>query len=276
MELPGGHAMAQLLTLRMAARVERGDMSNGAPPAPVPRGAARDLAVVLDKRPRQKTFQPRQVIFAEGDPTGDCYIIQAGTAKATRKLDNGRQILIALLGPGEIFGELAVLDPFPRSATVTTLTPLDAVIINSDALRARIGEQPEIAEQLLQVVARRIRRTSDATSSTIFHDVPARVARHLLDLARRFGTDDGHCLRVNHHLSQQEFAQLVGVARETVVRVLSDFTRRGWIRWQTTMVFIDDSDSLARRAKLPHPNPLHPPQPVSTVEHLSWLAPLLS
>ena len=157
--------------------------------------------------------------------------------------------LIAILGPADMFGELALFDPGPRTSTVTTLTAVQALTMDRDALRAWIADRPEIAEQLLRVLARRLRRTNNNLADLIFTDVPGRVAKQLLQLAQRFGTQEGGAMRVTHDLTQEEIAQLVGASRETVNKALADFAHRGWIRLEGKSVLISDSERLARRAR---------------------------
>ena len=153
----------------------------------------------------------------------------------------------------------AVANGLPAFSTVTGA--IDAAIersdvdafgvarIDRDALRAWIADRPEIAEQLLRVLARRLRRTNNNLADLIFTDVPGRVAKQLLQLAQRFGTQEGGALRVTHDLTQEEIAQLVGASRETVNKALADFAHRGWIRLEGKSVLISDSERLARRAR---------------------------
>jgi CRP/FNR family cyclic AMP-dependent transcriptional regulator len=147
-----------------------------------------------------------------------------------------------------MFGELSMFDPGPRTYSATTVTAVRAVPIDRNALRRLISDHPDIAEQLLRVLARRLRRTS-TLADLIFTDVPGRVAKRLLQLAHRFGTREDGALRVTHNLTDEEIAQLVGASRETVNAALVDFAYRGWIRLDDTSVLITDSELLARRAR---------------------------
>ena len=113
---------------------------------------------------------------------------------------------------------------------------------------ARYGEVPTLL-RLLRVLARRLRRTNNNLADLIFTDVPGRVAKQLLQLAQRFGTQEGGALRVTHDLTQEEIAQLVGASRETVNKALADFAQRGWLRLEGKSVLIADSERLARRAR---------------------------
>lgn len=203
----------------------------------------------LTKQLQPVDFPRGHTVFAEGEPGDRLYIIISGKVKIGRRTTDGRESLITLMGPSDMFGELAIFDPGPRTSTVTTLTEVSAVSMSRAALQSWIAEEPEIAEQLLRVLARRLRRTNDNLSDLIFTDVPGRVAKQLLYLAQRFGSREGNALRVNHELTQEEIAQLVGSSRETVNKALADFAQRGWIRVQGKSILIDNAERLALRAK---------------------------
>ena len=121
--------------------------------------------------------------------------------------------------------------------------------MNSDLLHQWIDDHPDISAQLLRMLARRLRRTNNSLADLIFTDVPGRVAKALLQLANRFGTQEGANLRVTHDLTQEEIAQLVGASRETVNKALAEFAHRGWIRLEGKSVVICDTERLARRAR---------------------------
>jgi CRP-like cAMP-binding protein len=112
-----------------------------------------------------------------------------------------------------------------------------------------MADRPEVAEQLLRLLARRLRRTNNKLTDQIFTDVPGRVAKQLLLLAQQFGIREGDGLRVAHDLTQEEIAQLVGASREATNHALSTFADRGWIRWESHEVLILDAENLARRAR---------------------------
>ncbi|MCG7607811.1 Crp/Fnr family transcriptional regulator [Mycolicibacterium sp. (ex Dasyatis americana)] len=211
-------------------------------------GVSPDAVAALVRQLEPVTFRRSEVVFTEGEPGDTLYIITSGKVKIGRKSVDGRDSLITLMGPSDMFGELAIFDPGPRTSTVTALTEVKAVVMSRTVLRSWIADRPEIAEQLLRVLARRLRRTNDNLSDLIFTDVPGRVAKQLLYLAQRFGSRDGNALRVDHELTQEEIAQLVGSSRETVNKALSDFAQRGWIRVQGRTILIDNAERLAKRA----------------------------
>jgi CRP-like cAMP-binding protein len=203
----------------------------------------------LTKQLHPVAFPPGHTVFAEGDPGDRLYIVISGKVKIGRRSPDGHDSLLTILGPSEMFGDLSIFDPGPRTSSATTITEVRAVSLDRDALRAWIADRPEIAGQLLRVLARRLRRTNNNLADLIFTDVPGRVAKQLLLLAQRFGTQEGDALRVTHDLTQEEIAQLVGASRETVNKALADFAHRGWIQWEGKSVLIRDSERLARRAR---------------------------
>jgi CRP/FNR family cyclic AMP-dependent transcriptional regulator len=190
-----------------------------------------------------------QTIFSEGELGDSLYIVMSGKVKVGRRAADGRENLLAVMGPSDLFGELSIFDPGPRTATAIALTETRLARLRQSALRPWITNRPEIAEQLLRVLARRLRRTNDALADLIFTDVPGRVAKNLLHMAKRFGTREGTTLRVTHDLTQEELAQLVGASRETVNKALADFASRGWLRLEGKSVVILDPERLGRRAR---------------------------
>ncbi|MGM1065624.1 Crp/Fnr family transcriptional regulator [Saccharothrix sp. Mg75] len=194
-------------------------------------------------------FPRAHAIFTEGEPGDRLYLIRTGKVKTSRRAPNGREHLLALHGPTDLFGELSVFDPGPRTCTATTLTEVHALSIDRPALRQWITHQPELTEHLLRNLARRLRRTNSMLTDVVTNDAPGRVAKVLLQLAQRFGSQDGGLLQVTHDLRQEELAQLVGATRETVNKVLADFAHRGMLRLEGRTVLILDPQRLARRTR---------------------------
>jgi CRP-like cAMP-binding protein len=189
-----------------------------------------------------------ETLFSEGDPGDKLYVVTTGKVKLGRTAADGRENLLAVLGPGEMFGELSLFDPGPRTATATAVTATTLSGLGHEALDPLLNQRPEVAGRLLAALARRLRRTNEAMADLIFSDVPGRVAKALLDLAQRFGVETSDGLRVTHDLTQEELAQLVGASRETVNKALADFASRGFLRLDGRAVVILDLERLTRRA----------------------------
>lgn len=202
----------------------------------------------LRRRMNEVTIGRGETLFAEGDPGDRLYVVSQGKVKLGRTAADGRENLLAVLGPGEMFGELSLFDPGPRTATATAVTAATLHGLGHDDLEPLLKQRPEVAGRLLAALARRLRRTNEAMGDLVFRDVPGRVAKALLDLAKRFGVESEEGLRVTHDLTQEELAQLVGASRETVNKALADFASRGFLRLEGRAVMILDIERLSRRA----------------------------
>ena len=212
-------------------------------------GVAPEAREALASALQYSDYTRGEAVFTEGEQGDTLFIVLTGKVKVGRRAADGRENMLSVMGPSDMFGELSLFDPGPRTATATVLTDARLASLAHSALRPWINDRPEIAEQLLRVLARRLRRTNDALADLIFTDVPGRVAKALLELAERFGTQEGEGVRVHHDLTQEELAQLVGASRETVNKALADFASRGWMRVDSRAVTILDADRLARRAR---------------------------
>jgi CRP-like cAMP-binding protein len=190
-----------------------------------------------------------EMVFREGDPGDSLYVIVSGKIKLARGSGDGRESLLSVLGPGEMFGELSLFDPGPRLSTAYVVSDTELISLGNDALRRFLGEHPEVAMQMLAGLAHRLRRTNEGMSDLVFTDVPGRVAKALLDLSDRFGRRTEEGVSVAHDLTQEELAQLVGASRETVNKALADFAHRGWLTLGAKSVILLDTDRLRRRAR---------------------------
>ncbi|MFE7632289.1 Crp/Fnr family transcriptional regulator [Kocuria sp. NPDC057446] len=188
-------------------------------------------------------------LFHEGDPGDQLYFIVSGKIKLGRTAPDGRESLVAIMGPGELFGEMALFDPSPRSTSATAVSETRLAGLKHDNLKKVIERSPDVSAQLLQALARRLRRTNESLADLVFSDVPGRVAKALLDLADRFGRPATDGILVAHELTQEELAQLVGASRETVNKALAEFVQRGWIRLEARAVVILDLQRLKQRSR---------------------------
>jgi CRP/FNR family transcriptional regulator, cyclic AMP receptor protein len=208
-----------------------------------------DGARALQSRMTDVHLSRGERLFAEGDEGDRLYVVLDGKMKLTRAAPDGRENLLSVVGPGEMFGELSLFDPRPRTASATAITEAHLAALAHDKLLIWLTGRPEVALHLLRALAQRLRRANDVMADLVFTDVPGRVAKQLLDLADRFGEQQPDGLHVNHDLTQEELAQLVGASRETVNKALADFVTRGWIHLSARSVVLLDTDRLRRRAR---------------------------
>lgn len=187
-------------------------------------------------------------LFHEGDEGDRLYIVTEGKVKLSHASDDGRESLIAVLGPGEILGELTLFDLGARSSTVTAIAPSRFLSLSHKDMMSYIESHPSMAISMLKQLAQRLRSTNDQMADLVFSDVPGRVAKALLDLAHRFGERTPEGIYVAHDLTQEELAHLVGASRETVNKSLAEFVSRGWIRLEGRAVLLIEVQRLQRRA----------------------------
>ena len=189
------------------------------------------------------------ILFKEGDDGEHLYVIIDGKLKLGTSSGDGRENLLSILGPGEMFGELSLFDPGPRTSTATAVTDAKLLSLSHEKVIPWLKQNPEVSLQLLTRLSQRLRRTNEAVGDLVFSDVPGRVAKALIDLGNRFGKTSPEGLLVNHDLTQEELAQLVGASRETVNKALADFAGRGWLKLDGRSVLITDVERLSKRSR---------------------------
>jgi CRP/FNR family transcriptional regulator len=205
--------------------------------------ADEDLAQVAEVA-QPRSFGAGDTVFREGDSSDTCYVIRRGHARAVRENPDGRSIALAQFGPGDIFGELAMLDDERRSATIETLERIEALAIPGPDMRRLLREHPEISVKLISALGRRLRETNERLSRQSFQTVQSRVAKVLLQLvetARAEGAGDGE---VQITATQAELAQLAGSSRESASRFLAVLERAGIIDQGRGRLIVKDPAAL--------------------------------
>jgi len=197
----------------------------------------------LGERVRTKSFRRGETIFRKDDPGTHLYMVLDGAVKIALPGEFGQEALVAIMRPGEFFGELALFDRSPRSASATALEDTRAALLAGDDFLAYLEAHPASFRVVLETLARTIRRLSDRVEDLIFLDVPSRVAKYLLDLAR--STGDGTELT----LTQDELAAFIGASRVSVNRVLGDLERREIISIKRRHIAIKDADRLGKEIR---------------------------
>lgn len=184
----------------------------------------------------EKPVPKGTVIFTEGQAGDSLYLIASGRVKVFIGDEDGREIILKILNVGDFFGEMALIDNQPRSASVSTLEPSTFRILSKQAFDICIERAPRIAAIVMQALARRLRDADRKISTLALMDVYGRVANTLLELAI---LNNGK-LVVGEKLSQQDIANMVGASREMVNRILKDLTERGYISVESKTITIHD------------------------------------
>ena len=188
-------------------------------------------------------------LFKEGEGGDRLFVVLDGKLKLGKSSPDGRENLQEILGPGEMFGELSLFDPGPRTATATAITDAKLLMLPHEKVLDLITSQPAVSLELLRRLAQRLRDSRGEQSDLVFVDVPGRVAKAIIDLGERFGEQKEDGLHVKHDLTQEELAQLVGASRETVNKALADFAARGWVALEPRAVLVKDYERISKRGK---------------------------
>jgi len=196
-------------------------------------------AMLVEKRHRKGS-----VIFFEGDPGDALFVVASGMVKIYRVAEDGREKTLAILGPGDIFGEMALLDEEPRSAIAETLEATTLFSLHRKEFLAFLSANPARAIHIIKVLCGRLRQANAQVMDVIFRDVKSRVARTLFDLAERHGTRSPQGVRIELKLTHQELANLVGTARETITRILAEFQDAGCLTVEGRHLVIRDQEAL--------------------------------
>ncbi len=221
------------------ARLHATDLFNG-----LSDPALTTLASVLTIR----RIPRRGAIFHQGDQGISLYVIEKGTIHCHMITEDGRELTVAVLGPGEIVGELAFLDGRGRSASATALSDAQLWILNRDDFYSFIRRYPDAAPPILAALSERFRRTYDELRKRSFATTEARLAQRLADLARIHGRREGDGILITARTTQGHLAELIGRSRVTVNKTLAGFEADGLIRRVGHRIVVLDLDRLSMMA----------------------------
>jgi len=201
--------------------------------ASVPDEQLRMLATVVTRRSATRG----SIIIAAGDPTDSLYIILSGRLKVMMSDAEGKEVILSLLGAGEFFGEMGLIDDNPRSASVVAIEPCELLAITRRDFRKCMTENAEMAMAVMRGLVRRLREADRKIGSLALLDVYGRVARLLLDMSE---TVDGQKM-VTKRLPKQDIAKMIGASREMVSRVMKDLQTGGYIEMRGSTILLRDN-----------------------------------
>jgi CRP-like cAMP-binding protein len=194
---------------------------------------------------REKAYPRGSVILFEDDPGDALFIVRVGRVKVVLVGDDGREVILGVLGIGDHFGELALIDDQPRSAHVIATEDSSLLVLRREDFRRRVEETPAVAWSLMQELSRRLRRADDKIGGLVLLDVPGRIARLLLDAADAEGSET-----LEKPLTHQTIADMIGASRETVSRAMKAFQENGWLAVERRRIRLANRDALEKRASV--------------------------
>ena len=184
-------------------------------------------------------------IVNQADPGDALFIIASGRVKVVLHGDGGGEVILSIFRSGEFFGEMSLLDNQPRSASVVVLEPTRLLKLERAAFVHHLHQTPSTAQKIMAELSLRLRRADEVIGNLVLLDVYTRVARVLIDLARRQGEETEEGFLIRERPTQQELAAMIGTSRETVSRALSELQRRGFISMQGRVLLLSHGFAAA-------------------------------
>lgn len=196
---------------------------------------------------RRRTYHRGETIFHKGDPGSGLYILTGGQVKIVLPSETGEEALLAVLEAGDFFGELALFDGLPRSATVVAVQNAEVLVLHRDDFLGFVARNPEVAIALFGVLSRRLRAADELIQDAVFLDVPGRLAKRLLELAERHGRQTPQGIAIELKLTQQDLAAMIGATRESVNKHLGWMRDHGLIQLDRQRIVVLRPDYLRKR-----------------------------
>jgi CRP-like cAMP-binding protein len=216
---------------------------------PLFKHASRTILESLAQRLRRRRFRRSEVIFHQGDPGDSLHIVAAGSVKILLPSAEGDEAIIATLRPGDFFGELALLDGAPRSATATALDQADTLVLPRPNFIELLDTLPGLRDALLAGLAHELRRLTGHVEELHFLDLAGRLAMRLSRLAHEASPDSTMEIKLDWPYTQSDLAAMIGGTRQSVNRLLSELVEDDLIRIEPDALIITDLDELTRRAE---------------------------
>ena len=196
---------------------------------------------------RVRRFRKGETVFHQGDPGNALFIVASGSVKVVLPSnETAEPAIVAILGPGEFFGELAILDGAAHSATIVAVEPTETLVLQRDAFLELVDSEPALRRALLASLATEIRRLTGHVEDLHFLDLPGRLASRILRLAEGRSRGEDRAIRIPWPYTQSELAGMIGGSRQSVNRLLSDLADDGLVRLERDVLVVTDMDRLAR------------------------------
>jgi CRP/FNR family transcriptional regulator, cyclic AMP receptor protein len=202
----------------------------------------------LGTRGVRRRFNRASFLMGEGQTADHVVIVLSGRVKVSSFTSDGREIVLAVRGPGDLLGELSALDGGPRSASVTALEPVEALVVPSDRFEDFLQDHARLAVLLLQTMSRRLRDADRKRIEFGAFDAASRVAKRLVELIERYGEECDDGVRINLALTQEDLAGWTASSREAVSKALKQFRDQGWIRTSRRRIVVVDPRALRERS----------------------------
>jgi CRP/FNR family transcriptional regulator, cyclic AMP receptor protein len=210
-------------------------------------GLPPEILAQLSALARRRNYRRGEIIFHQGDPGDTLHIIESGTVKVVVDAESGNEAVLTTLGAGKCFGELALMDGEPRSATIEALENVDTIVLRRADFMDVVRTNQAAFDALLATVAQLIRRLTDDVATLSFLDLEGRLAKKLLELGDAYGRPVDGGLEIRVPFTQEELAAMIGATRTSVNKSLGWYEDQGAIQRRRRRIIITDPDKLQRR-----------------------------
>ena len=200
----------------------------------------------MEKITRMEEVKKRQPLYLPGDPSSNVYLLKKGRVKIANTAPNGKEVTFDILEPGEVFGELDVLEDAPRSTSAETLDDAVICVIPRKDFDQYLAMHPTVMFKLTKLIGLRLKKIQSRVEDLVFRDVPARLAHLLVELSKTEGVAEKQGIRLKVKLTHQEMANLIGCSRETVSATLGQFRDEGLLQLDGRTLTILDLKGLSR------------------------------
>lgn len=199
----------------------------------------------MDKITRMEEVKKRQPLYLPGDPSNSVYLLKKGRVKIANTASSGKEVTFEILEPGDVFGELEVLEGGPRSTLAEALDDTLICVIPRKDFDQYLAMHPNVTVKLTKLIGLRLRKIQSRVEDLVFRDVPARLAHLLVDLSKSDGVKEAAGIRLKTKLTHQEMANLVGCSRETVSTIMGEFREEGHIQMEGRSITILNEKKLS-------------------------------
>ena len=204
-------------------------------------------ATALEARATRRAYTRGHALFHEHGAPDRVVVLVSGFVKLSRVSEDGREVILAIRGPGDLIGEQSAIDGRPRSATATALDEMTALALSRDDFIALLEREPRIALVVLRMLSARLREADVGRMELSLQDATGRVAARILELAERFGAAAEAGVEIHLPISQEELAGWTGCSRDSVVKALQSMRGLGWIETGRRRITVLELDQLRRR-----------------------------
>lgn len=205
--------------------------------------------VEFSRNAMEKRFSKKDMIFLPGDKGDKVYLLKSGVVKVSKYSDSGKEVILAMVNPGEIFGEMSLIDKSPREHVAEAVMNSYVCIVDREQFMRYLHRNPEMSLQLTKIIGLKFKKLSQKVEDLVFRNVYQRLAVLLLHLLDAYGYDKHGKMYIYVKLTHYDIASLIGSTRETTTATLNDFKREGLIEFDGRRLVIIDKEGLENRVE---------------------------